>query len=171
MCFTHTPATTLSLKFRRSDDVDGKNMKKCPRCLEDKPVSEFHKNATNKDGLGYYCRQCSNQRLKEWREKNADLVKSDRLQRKYLLAQEQYDQKLKDQNHVCAICGGVNKSGKALSVDHDHSCCAGIESCGKCIRKLLCMKCNFGIGNFQDNPQLLREAAEYIEDHRQDRKQ
>lgn len=160
-------------------------MKKCPRCLEDKPKSEFHKDPRRKDGLTIYCRQCNNQRLKKWREENPDKVKEWResnpdykkewtkknpdhnLRRKYGLSQADYNKLLEDQNHVCAICGGVNKNGKALSVDHDHSCCPGKNSCGKCIRKLLCEACNFGLGHFKDNPVFLRAATEYVEDHRQ----
>lgn len=45
-----------------------------------------------------------------------------------------YEKLLKQQNEVCAICGKVNKSGKALAVDHCH-----LD--GK-IRGLLCTWCN-----------------------------
>ena len=164
-------------------------MKKCPRCLEDKPKSEFHKDPRRIDGLTIYCGQCNNQRVKEWKEKNPDKVKEWRsnnpdyrkewgeknpdhnLQRKYGLSQADYNKLLEDQNYVCAICGGVNKSGKALSVDHDHSCCAVGKGCGKCIRQLLCDACNRGLGHFKDNPAFLRAAAEYVENHSQDHRQ
>jgi hypothetical protein len=35
-----------------------KLFKKCPDCGEDKPVSEFGRNAKLKDGLQFYCRAC-----------------------------------------------------------------------------------------------------------------
>ena len=33
-------------------------MKRCPRCGETKPNSEFHRNRTRRDGLQIYCRLC-----------------------------------------------------------------------------------------------------------------
>lgn len=70
---------------------------------------------------------------------------------------------LERQGGVCAICGGVNANGYALSVDHDHECCAGDHSCGRCIRGLLCGNCNFGVAHFRDDPARLRAAAGYVE--------
>lgn len=59
----------------------------------------------------------------------------------------------------CAVCG----SSKKLSVDHDHSCCDAIGSCGECVRGVLCSACNFSIGHAMDNPTTLRSMASYIE--------
>ncbi|WP_086847030.1 endonuclease domain-containing protein [Amycolatopsis kentuckyensis] len=65
------------------------------------------------------------------------------------------------QGDSCAICA---RSDGALVVDHDHSCCPGSKTCGKCVRKLLCASCNSGLGFFFDNPTTLRLAASYIEE-------
>lgn len=70
---------------------------------------------------------------------------------------EDYDLKLEEQKGVCAICGGLCKSGKRLAVDHDHKT-------GN-IRDLLCGNCNGGLGKFQDNPELLIKAADYLRKH------
>lgn len=48
---------------------------------------------------------------------------------------------LQEQGGVCAICKQPPRRNK-LHVDHDHSCCPGKRSCGRCIRGLLCASCN-----------------------------
>jgi hypothetical protein len=58
----------------------------------------------------------------------------------------------------CAICG----SDQDLVIDHDHNCCPGMWSCGKCVRGMLCRKCNLGIGHLRDDVTLILRAAEYI---------
>ena len=68
---------------------------------------------------------------------------------------------LADQDGTCAICNKKNKMKKSkkdayqLSVDHNHDT-------GE-IRGLLCMNCNFGIGNFKDSIEILKEAIKYLE--------
>jgi hypothetical protein len=79
---------------------------------------------------------------------------------------EDFVRMLEAQGGVCAICGGVNANGKALSVDHDHGCCPGDRSCGACVRGLLCANCNFMLGSGKDDPGRLRAAAAYIESRR-----
>lgn len=66
---------------------------------------------------------------------------------------EQYDQLMVEQGGVCAICGQVCR--RALAADHDHET-------GR-VRGLLCADHNTALGLFQDNPDFLRAAADYIE--------
>ncbi len=53
----------------------------------------------------------------------------------------------------CELCGerpGIDKHGRLnLFVDHDHSCCAGPHSCGRCVRGFLCPGCNIRIGHLE----------------------
>lgn len=84
--------------------------------------------------------------------------------RQYGISIDQYEALLAAQDGLCAICGGVNANGNQLSVDHDHACCPGkSNSCGRCIRALLCSRCNFILGNADDDADLLRAAADYLE--------
>jgi hypothetical protein len=54
----------------------------------------------------------------------------------------------------CVICG---RDTTNLHADHDHQ--TGQE------RGLLCSSCNRGLGLFQDQPELLRKAAVYLESY------
>jgi len=54
----------------------------------------------------------------------------------------------------CQICGATTDY-QALGVDHCHKTMK--------LRGVLCSGCNTGLGQFQDNPILLRAAADYLE--------
>lgn len=75
-----------------------------------------------------------------------------------------------EQDYRCAICqrhedelpkplsrktsDGLQTEGSALAIDHCHGS-------GR-IRKLLCHKCNQGIGAFGEDPDRMEAAARYI---------
>lgn len=82
---------------------------------------------------------------------------------KYNMTIAQHVALLDAQGGVCAICGGTNPNGYRLAVDHDHACCPGNTSCGRCVRGLLCAGCNTAIGHVKDDPQRLRKAADYLD--------
>ncbi|SOB60630.1 putative prophage protein [Pseudodesulfovibrio profundus] len=46
--------------------------KRCTKCGEVKPVSEFYKRAESRDGLVSNCKSCGAAATKRWRENNAD---------------------------------------------------------------------------------------------------
>jgi len=85
----------------------------------------------------------------------------------YNITIERYNNISKNQNSKCAICGSnQSELRNKLSVDHDHKCCQGEKSCGKCIRGLICGNCNRGIGLFGDSVELLQAAINYLKQYR-----
>jgi Recombination endonuclease VII len=72
----------------------------------------------------------------------------------YKMTAFEYQLRLKEQGGVCAICRKPPDS-RPLVIDHCHI--TGI------IRGLLHQKCNTAIGLLGDNPELLRNAATYLE--------
>lgn len=64
----------------------------------------------------------------------------------------EYTERLKAQCGKCAICG--RELWEKLRIDHDHKT-------GN-LRGLLCDNCNWGLGNFKDNPAFLESAIKYL---------
>lgn len=155
--------------------------KKCRKCDTEKEISEFGKNKFFSDGLARYCKLCTNKYGNEYYHKNpkkamayrlkyrianpektSRVVRANQLKSKYGINQQDYNNMLKEQNGVCAICGlpekanNPNNNGKkkGLSIDHCHET-------GK-VRGLLCGNCNTGLGYFKDNLDLLASTTSYL---------
>lgn len=62
--------------------------------------------------------------------------------RTYSISEERYWQLYEAQDGRCGVCRWAQGKARRLAVDHDHSCCSGKTSCGKCVRGLLCVRCN-----------------------------
>ena len=78
-------------------------------------------------------------------------------QRVYQVTPEMFDDKLKSQGGLCAICRKPPRGDsrqKSLAVDHNHEH-------GR-LRDLLCVQCNRLLGQADDDPQILLEAASYL---------
>lgn len=105
------------------------------------------------------CLTCYN-RLR-YRE-NPERQRRVQIKHLYGISVDEYCRLLDEQNGACAICGHVAASTFELAVDHDHSCCPGHKSCGKCVRGLLCDRCNRGLGYFGDDAVVMRAAARYL---------
>lgn len=153
LCWTHRqqmaqgrPLTTIR-SWRPQIERDNQGRKYCRSCSTWLPVDNFGKSARNSDGLADLCRQCATDKHRLFY---------------YGITAAQYDAMLEKQGGGCAICGEQCSTGRRLAVDHDHQCCPGTQSCGKCVRGLLCGACNQGIGKLKDSPRLLIAAASYL---------
>lgn len=163
-------------------------MKICNKCKESKCLSEFWVGS-------YYCKDCDRQRRQDFYAKNPQARIRDRnktkewqkthavrtnsvygrnsyLKQKYNITIEHYENILVSQDNKCAICQSPNPGRNKVyfSIDHDHTCCPQIaRSCGKCIRGLLCIECNYMLGLCHDNIDVLMSAVEYLKRYNEER--
>lgn len=146
--------------------------KVCRVCEEEKPEEEFYNVKANRDGLCGSCKACCiewgkshylknrEKILSKLREKcktdqHRRRVKSYAVQKNFGININDFDEMMKKQNGLCAICGMKEPIlGRSLAIDHCH------ES-GK-VRGLLCSKCNRGLGLLQDSEYVLQNAISYL---------
>lgn len=103
------------------------------------------------------------QRFRDDPERRAVASRKHLYKRKYGFTIEDYDRLVAAQGGGCAICHGPPfGQHRYFNFDHDHACCPGEESCGKCIRGLLCSRCNTAIGLLLEDPVRLESAMEYL---------
>jgi len=133
----------------------------CTVCGLDKPLTAFAIRKTHRPGKPVsQCMQCKVAYNKVYRQANKDKVydieRKSKMKQTYGIAVEDYDRMLKDQGGGCAICSATvpSERTKYFTVDHCHET-------GK-VRGLLCVKCNRGLGLFNDQSQRLQNAADYI---------
>ena len=104
-------------------------------------------------GRGIRCRECD--RIRQF---------AYRLKVKYGLTVEQFEAMLEAQEYRCGLCGDDLDMDKhnGVCVDHDHACCPGEKTCGRCLREILCGDCNQGLGRFKDDIAILQSAIAYL---------
>ena len=107
-------------------------------------------------------RKKENKKNRRLRKTNPDRYKNSDLLKTFGITLKAYNRMLDKQDGICAICGQpetAKRNGKTicLAVDHDHKT-------GK-VRSLLCQNCNHAIGNFNDDPKLLKSAINYLSTH------
>lgn len=94
------------------------------------------------------------ERIQAWRATHPEYNKTIWLKYQYGITEKEWLDKIASQGGVCAIC---RKVPKRWHVDHNHI--------SGSVRGILCGPCNQGIGQFKDDPILLRTAADYLETH------
>jgi hypothetical protein len=148
--------------------------KTCKGCDTEFPITAF---ALRPNGRGGYkrrsrCKTCenTNQKLRrqswsreqknqnrDWKRSNYHRFSERHRQQKLLsdwrskgFATEDILKFLESNKKECSICQSPND----LKIDHCHTT--------NKLRGFLCGQCNFGLGNFKDDPRLLSTAIDYL---------
>ena len=93
----------------------------------------------------------ANAYIREKRKVNPFLTRCQ----KYKISLEKLQTMLELQNSACGICE-QSLTLSSSQTDHDHSCCSGQYSCGKCVRGLLCGPCNTSLGHLEKKGFMLK---------------
>lgn len=157
--------------------------KRCTKCGETKPASEFRSRRTRAGNPTLYsmCKPCNRAYQAGWKRNRiatdpeyAAKVAADRPKhgwstwtdeqkarykrtaraKTYGLTVEEYDALL-DGHERCPGCGTPEPKGYDWCIDHDHET-------GK-VRGVLCVNCNFVLGHAKDNIATLTRLQAYLE--------
>ncbi|MGY1844752.1 endonuclease VII domain-containing protein [Modestobacter sp. SYSU DS0875] len=121
-----------------------KGFRWCPGCRQAVAHGEFSRNSRQRSGFGSLCLRCH-------RKSSNDAY----WKRQYGMTRAEVAALRAGQGDACAICS----ASAPEHLDHDHQT-------GR-VRALLCQRCNQGLGLLQDDPKVLRAAADYVEEHRE----
>ena len=120
----------------------------CAQCYRAKYKPKYYEE--NKDVTA----EMQAEYAKQHKEQRLNTTRKYTLWTFFRLRPEEWEAVLKYQGGVCAISGKAPKT-KALSRDHCHK--TGL------VRGALSMDMNRGLAHFNDDPVLLRKAADYLE--------
>ena len=129
---------------KREHTWDNGKYRQCPECQQisnTKSRKKWRNNNLNK------ARKYAN----TWSQENPEKVLNSRLKTRYGIDFKTYETLVKNQEGKCAIC--LIEPIKAI--DHCHNT--------EIVSGLLCRACNLMIGFARDNPEILRNGAEYLE--------
>ena len=104
------------------------------------------------------CDVCANQNILAQKRR----LWTKKVLAKYSLTSERFAAMIEAQGNRCAVCETSEPGGGGRwHIDHDHACCGPGVSCGKCVRGLLCSKCNTAMGLLGDDPKMFERAINY----------
>lgn len=138
----HCRTCQSNFRLRRNGKPTREEPRPCKQCGVD--FRQTH-------GHDQYCSQTCRDARSAW------VRRENRLRRQYGVSQAWYEERLRVQGGVCAICrqaGATAFNGELLAVDHCHN--SGLA------RALLCGPCNSILGYARDDPAILRRAADYL---------
>ncbi len=170
--------------------LNADNLKRCSRCKETKPLSDFNKNSTAKDGLQHKCRDCGRIACRVWYGKNLETERqrardrvrvygpADRARNKAWAAAN--PEKARHHSRKKLLGTKYNMTIE----EHDALFASQGMVCGACgsptanskkgwstdhchttgvVRGILCHHCNVGIGHAKDSAETLRAWIAYLE--------
>ncbi len=153
-------------QYRLEDDG-----RECSKCRNFKPWSDYNK-GNGARGHNSICRDCSRELHYQKPPEAQRLYRLQARLKKFNLTIPQYEALVARFGGKCWRCKkpetakGPGGLVQRLSIDHDHACCPGDGSCGKCIRGLLCVSCNFVLGRIdggQVNSYIAYLASGYVQ--------
>ena len=145
--------------------VDEPGLKTCRGCGGEFLRSTFPTYWHNKNNKRYphsRCAGCYRDYQRAAKRRSYDRRKPYKIEWQYGITMERRDEMLAEQDG-CGICHRPDPGARDWHTDHDHACCPGTKSCGKCVRGVLCRGCNTAIGLMNDDALLLVRASTYLE--------
>lgn len=153
-------STRSRASYRKAQEAHGTTVRpritvadgsrRCPDCELTKPLDEFPRHRTGRQGRGACCEPCHNARGRRFLDKTGG-SRTYHLERRYGLSAQDVDAMVEAQGGLRAVCG----VRPPADVDHDHVTGS--------VRGVLCSGCNQGLGSFRDSAAALRRAADDIE--------
>lgn len=161
-------------------------MKRCSKCGEELPLTEFYREASARDGYRGDCKRCFQvrakarypqvreqaiARAKAWQQANPERVRAyqrERRTRPEVKAKDRaghlrrkFGITLETYDEMLAaqegVCGICERPPRDdISLHVDHE-----HGTGR-VRGLLCFRCNNALGDFEDDAVLLLRAADYV---------
>jgi hypothetical protein len=164
----------------------------CTYCKKEKPLDQFYPRSDGKYGVLSICKVCSSEDVKkrhhlkyktdpeyrekikkrdrerntakwkikskdmEWMKNRRERRANSKLKMKHGIIVElgTRGRMIQSQSGRCMICNSPFKSNSDAHLDHNHKT-------GQ-IRDILCCNCNHGLGMFKDNPDIIRQAEQYL---------
>jgi hypothetical protein len=133
----------------------------CSKCGELKDIILFAKGGKYADGRRNYCKKCHSSYVTAYIKDNPLKRSKQNPKRKFKrhgLSEEKYLNIFNLYDGKCHAC----QDRAAINIDHDHLCCPGPYSCGKCVRGVLCNQCNTALGLMNDDVKKINNLIKYI---------
>lgn len=133
--------------------------------------SRGHRRIPENVGRSGECRECHCAYVSKYRVENLEKLRAADRKWRFNLSSKAFEVLFQQQRGCCCcglVFGAKNGNRYRPTVDHDHACCPGNHSCGKCVRGLLCQRCNHVLGLYEkwgDIHLLPAYLKEYLDTH------